>query len=382
MSKNKEIYDVIIIGGGIVGCSAAYYLAKYGIRSLVLESDTVAGHASGFALGSLNPLVGYGVPDLVLDYGLKSFQLHSSLSSDLLEETGIDTEYDVQPTINLAMTKDEAIDLQLQTKWQNKVKGFKSEWNSSEEMLKIEPRISSKIYGGSIIQGSVMLDPYKLTLGLLTSAEKKGAEIKYSEVIKVKSQSSGNIIITTKAETFNTNRVIFAMGPWTQFVSDWIGTKVPVEPLRGQIIKLKIDSPPINYISWSHRYISSKSDGMVWIGTTTEKVGFDERVTFEARNNMIEDVTSVFPYLQDAEMAGHTACLRPLSADGIPIIGYGIDNKNYVLATGGGKKGILYGPYLGKLAAQLTLGKTPTIDISPLRPDRNYSLNNDNKEVY
>ena len=382
MSKNKEIYDVIIIGGGIVGCSAAYFLAKYGIRSLVLERDTVAGHASGFALGSLNPLVGYGVPDLVLDYALKSFQLHSSLSSDLLEEAGIDTEYDVQPTINLAMTKDEAIDLQLQTKWQNKVKGFKSEWFSSGEMLKIEPRISSKIYGGSIIQGSVMLDPYKLTLGLLTSAEKKGTEIKYSEVIKVKSQSSGNIIITTKTETFNTNRVIFAMGPWTQFVSDWIGTKVPVEPLRGQIIKLKIDAPHINYINWSHSYVSSKPDGMVWIGTTTEKVGFDERVTFEARNNMIEDVTSVFSYLQNAEMAGHTACLRPLSADGIPIIGYGKDNKNYVLVTGGGKKGILYGPYLGKLAAQLTLGKTPTIDISPLKPDRNYSLNNDNKEVY
>ena len=81
-------------------------------------------------------------------------------------------------------------------------------------------------------------------------------------------------------------------------------------------------------------------------------------------------------------MAGHTACLRPLSADGIPIIGYGKDNKNYVLVTGGGKKGILYGPYLGKLAAQLTLGKTPTMDISPLRPDRSYALNNDNEEVY
>ena len=85
MTLNKNQYEVVIIGGGIVGCAASYFLAKQGVRSLILERDTVAGHSSGFALGGLNPLGGFGIPGPLSEFSLKSFDLHTNIHSELFE---------------------------------------------------------------------------------------------------------------------------------------------------------------------------------------------------------------------------------------------------------------------------------------------------------
>jgi glycine oxidase len=374
MSINKNHYEVVIIGGGIVGCATSYFLAKQGVRSLILERDTVAGHASGFALGGLNPLGGVGIPGLLSEFSLESFELHKNIHQELFENIGIDTEYDSHLHITLAMSDAESEAIQSKLPWQQSIKGFNVEWKSKEDILTIEPRISPGIIGGSIIQNIATVDPYKTTLAFLVGAEKLGSQIKYTEVISVNLEKEGYYRIKTKSDNLIAEKVVFAMGPWTQFSQEWTGLDIPVEPLRGQILKMNIEGPPLTYVSWGSNYIVTKSDDLIWLGTTEERVGFNEQTTQEARTSMLDSVLSDFPYLLDSQIVGHTACLRPLSKDGLPIIGEHPQFRNCVFATGGGRKGILYGPLMGRLTSSLITGSNVDIDISMLSPDRMFTF--------
>ena len=380
MTLNKNQYEVVIIGGGIVGCATSYFLAKQGVRSLILEKDTVAGHASGFALGGLNPLGGFGIPGLLSEFSLKSFDLHTDIYQELFENTGIDTEYDTHLHITLAMSDQESDAIKNKLKWQQTVNKFNVEWKSKDDILAIEPRISPNIIGGSIIQNVATVDPYKNTLAFLMGAEKLGSQIKYTEVISVNLEKGGYYRIKTKSDNLIAEKVVFAMGPWTQFTKEWTGIDLPVEPLRGQILKMKIDGPPLTYVSWGSNYIVTKSDDLIWLGTTEERVGFNEKTTNDARKSMLDSVLSLFPYLLDAQVVGHTACLRPLSLDGLPILGPIKEFENLIVSTGGGRKGILYGPLMGKLTSELITGTNIDIDISMLTPNRvfEYSQESDN----
>tara|TARA_B100000676_G_scaffold308653_1_gene370065 strand:+ start:748 stop:1905 length:1158 start_codon:yes stop_codon:yes gene_type:complete len=380
MTLNKNQYEVVIIGGGIVGCATSYFLAKQGVRSLILEKDTVAGHASGFALGGLNPLGGFEIPGLLSEFSLKSFDLHTDIYQELFENTGIDTEYDTHLHITLAMSDQESDAIKNKLKWQQTVNKFNVEWKSKDDILAIEPRISPNIIGGSIIQNVATVDPYKNTLAFLMGAEKLGSQIKYTEVISVNLEKEGYYRIKTKSDNLIAEKVVFAMGPWTQFTKEWTGIDLPVEPLRGQILQMKIEGPPLTYVSWGSNYIVTKSDDLIWLGTTEERVGFNEKTTNDARKSMLDSVLSLFPYLLDAQVVGHTACLRPLSLDGLPILGPIKEFENLIVSTGGGRKGILYGPLMGKLTSELITGTNIDINISMLTPNRvfEYSQESDN----
>ena len=102
--------DVVIVGGGIVGIATAYYLAKAGVRSVVVERDSVGSHASGFAYGGLSPLVdaGPGHPSPASALAEEGMRLHRELATSLPEETGVNTEYRLRPSLSLAFTEAEA----------------------------------------------------------------------------------------------------------------------------------------------------------------------------------------------------------------------------------------------------------------------------------
>jgi glycine oxidase len=86
--------DVVIVGGGIAGMTSAYYLAKSGVRSVVIERDAIGSHASGFAYGGLSPLSGFGIPGPLAEIAQDGMRLHRELSKSLFEEIGIDSTFD------------------------------------------------------------------------------------------------------------------------------------------------------------------------------------------------------------------------------------------------------------------------------------------------
>jgi len=363
--------DVVIVGGGIVGLATAYYLGKQGKKTLVIERDAVGSHASGFAYGALSPLGGDGIPGPVLPLTIEAMKHHQEFSQSLPEETGVDIQYRLKPTLSLAFEEEEAQRLKDSFAWQQKQQGYKVGWLNAQEVNSLEPRIAAEALGGVYTEGPAEVDPYRFVLALLQASEKKGMTIRHGDVTGLIEDGTGLKGVKLGGDQVSCHEVVLAMGPWTIAASNWIGMPVPIEPLKGQILRMNWQGNAIDCtVGWAGNYASTKPDGLVWAGTTEEFVGFDETLTVEARNKIMSSVLKIMPSLESAELVQQTACLRPYSTDGLPILGPVPGHKGVYLATGAGRKGILLGPVMGSAVADLILDGRTDLPVEPFAPGR------------
>ena len=364
--------DVVIVGGGIVGCLSGYLLARQGLKVTLLEADSVGSHASGFAFGEMGPMEGAGIPDPLLDFGVWSLNRHISLAAELKEDSGVDNQHQVCARLKLAFHAEAVQQYQDDLKWQQKVGGFQVDWLEPADVVKMEPRANPDCLGASYLQGAGSVDPYRYTLAAGQAAEKRGMEILLRRVTGLISEGNRCLGVTTETGRIEAGIVVLAMGPWSQHASDWCGVNIPVTPLKGQILRLRHSGAPVRTsIHYSGSYVVTKSDGLIWAGTTEELVGFDEATTSQARDKIMGDLLRMIPSLEDAELVQHTACLRPLSSDGLPIVGKVPGWQNLYLGTGAGRKGILWSTGMCHGLTDLIVnGNTDVPGVDALDPAR------------
>jgi glycine/D-amino acid oxidase-like deaminating enzyme len=328
---------VVIIGGGIAGMATAYYLAKAGIRSTVIERDGLASHASGFAYGGLSG----GIPN------------------------GPEPN---QPVIrhSMALNDDEASALTQHLAWQQAQPGYQVTMLDHDQVLALEGRVNPDVVAGMHIQGGADVEPYRLTLALAEAAEKMGVVIRTGNVVGLHHHGSQVRGVALEGEEIPAETVVLAMGPWSDAATEWTGVNVPVRPLKGQIIRLQAPGKPYAFSigHLKHYAMTKPADGFVWCGTTEEEAGFDESKTTESRDAIIESTLLMLPSLADADLALQTACLRPVTPDNVLMLGGmpGIDGL--YIATGGGRQGIMMGPGMGQITADLIMGTDPGVDLA------------------
>ena len=360
--------DVIVVGGGIAGCLTGYLLAKAGVSVTILERDAVGSHASGFAFGGLGPLEGAGIPDTILDFSVWCFRRHETLYEELREETGIDTQFHHRDRLNLAFTEAEAAQQKAAIEWQARLPGFKVEWLEAAEAVKAEPRTNPACLGASYAQGTGAVEAYRYNLAAAQAAEKYGATILQRRVVGLLGDGGQCRGVRLETGELAAGAVVLAGGPWAGGMSDWCGVDIPVRPLKGQIIRLQLaENSMVASLNYAGSYAASKPDGLIWAGTTEEEAGFDEELTTAARDKVMGDLLKMAPSLAEAELVQQTACLRPLSADGMPIMGAVPGWENLYLATGGGRKGILWSTGMAQGLADLMLeGSSDVPDLAAL----------------
>jgi glycine oxidase len=139
--------DVVIVGGGIAGMTTAYYLAKSGVPSVVIERDAIGSHASGFAYGGLSPLSGFGIPGPMAEIAQDGMRLHRELSKTLFDETGIDVDFRMRSSLALAFSEADVQRLHAALPWRQSQPGYAVRWLDIAEARKIEPRISDETLG-------------------------------------------------------------------------------------------------------------------------------------------------------------------------------------------------------------------------------------------
>ena len=131
-------------------------------------------------------------------------------------------------------------------------------------------------------------------------------------------------------------------------------------PLKGEILRYDLGGEPPVPVSlwWGSDYASSKPDGLLHVGATHSDAGFDEEASKEGRQDIRRSAERVLPFLANRRVSQQTACLRPVTPDGLPIVGELQEVNGLVVATGGGPIGIELGPAIGKLAAEIATGQS------------------------
>ena len=381
-AKHKETQvtnspEVLVIGAGIAGCASAYYLAKAGAKVLVIDKDNVGTHASKYALGLLNPLTGSENPGKNEKLMSESFKIHKELWPVLLEESGIDFQPRTIDHIELFMTEKES-EVHSEEMWRwEKTEGFKFQKLTSEDILKMDSRISQNVHSGAFLGGIGIVDSGKLTLAFSEAAKSYGAEfLKLSAVDFVPNGTKGEAI-TTDQGILHFEKLIVAMGPWSKITSKWFNYPVPITPLKGEIVYFKGTEDPYNIHlelkeGEDHGSCSviTKADGHTWLAATETPSGLDETTTEKARKTLMNTVRTILPDLSESKIVNQTACLRPIAPDLRPIIGKLPEWDNVFMATGAGKKGILISPIIGSSTSDIVLTGNTHLPIEWASPQR------------
>ncbi len=372
--------DVVIIGGGVAGCSTACYLAREGVTSLVIERDGIGSQASGVAAGMLAPLAEATAPGPAFDLAYRSLRLHPEQARQLREETGVDVLYAEQPILRVAFTEDEERHLLEQVAWQQRLEPSRGPgahvavaWVRGDDLPRLEPRMARGARGAILSTYEGQVDAYRLVVAFAEAATRRGATIRNGSVVGVRrdgDRMTGVVLAT--GEVVEGGKYLFAMGPWASHGGAWLGIPVPVEPLRGQLVKLKPapDTAPRHTLFHGGNYVMAKVDGSVLAGTTEERVGFEVRVTSEGRAACATAVHRLAPALEGAEVMEYRAGLRPVSGDGLPLLGAVPGWSNVYMAAGYGRKGILLSAVTGQsMAALIAHGRSP-VSLEPFAAGR------------
>jgi glycine/D-amino acid oxidase-like deaminating enzyme len=244
-------------------------------------------------------------------------------------------------------------------------------WLDIAEARRVEPRISDETLGATLIEGGGAVEPYRLVLALTRAAEHLGVRVRHGRAIGLRRDGGRVTGVVLERETLGCAAAVLALGPWSADASDWIGVPIQVRPLKGQIIRLQAPGPPVDCsVGWGHNYATTKTDGLLWAGTTEEEAGFDEKSTPAARDVISDALLRMLPAMADAQVAQQTACLRPVASDGLLVLGGVPGLDQLYVATGGARKGILYGPAMGQAIADLVLGRDARGALDPFAPGR------------
>lgn len=371
---------VVVVGAGVIGCATAYFLSKEGVRVTVLEQESVGSGASVCAMGGLILMSHELAAGPHLDLGVQARDLLYAMYEQVQVDSGVNLLWNSKPHLALAFDGQEEDWLR---KRREEVRyAFTSEWLDRTEVLRIEPRINPEVCGGYYTPLSLQLDSYRLTLAYASAVESLGGTYLQRRVTGWRRTSTSVTAVYHAGGEVHCDAVVLCMGPWTKTAAEWLGFETPVIGVKGERLLLRFTGAPLNVHLSSPRYgfLVHQADGLWSVGARggravdddAEDEAGDAQPTVDAKIEMLGWAESQMPCLADAELVQHLAGIRPVSADGLPLIGQVPGFENVFMATGHGHSGIGLSAVTGRIVADLVVRGTSGIrvDLATFSPAR------------
>jgi len=358
--------DVLIVGAGVVGCASAWFLAREGVSVTLVEREDVAAQASGAAAGMLLPFGEAHCEGPFLDWAERSLALFPELCAELRERSGIDPEFEPSGALHVAASPEEADALRQRAR---RFPDRDLEWLGPREARDLEPPLSPEIHGALLSPREAHVRSPLLAQAYAAAAVEIGARIERGVSVEGLRRRGGRVIgVETSTGPRDAGTVLLCAGVWTPAVAPF---RLPVEPVRGQILSLDNGQPPLRHlVVGSEAYLVPKRDARVVVGATEERVGFDRRVTAAGLASLLDAAPRLVPGLAECAFRDAWAGLRPCTPDRLPVIGRAPGSEGLLVAAGHHRNGVLLSPMTGRRVADLVLGKPGAPGAEAFRPER------------
>ncbi|MGZ4133555.1 MAG: glycine oxidase ThiO [Tumebacillaceae bacterium] len=366
--------DTLIIGGGVIGCSIAYELAKRGCKPLVIDKDALGSQATSAGAGMLGAQVEMHQPGAMFELGLASRALFPELQQELLDIGGVDIELQTPGIFRVAVDEADRHDLLERQRWQQ-AHGQRAIWMEDEEMRRELGDLVSTTYGALYLPDDHQVRNPQLMHALSSSAKKLGARfMEQTAMIGFCTENGAVVGVKTINGEIRADRVIIAAGAWSGLLANQMGLDVPIFPVKGQSFFLNAYAPPTPYTIFTHGcYILPKRNGQIYVGATEEEAGFDRRPNLGSLARLSSRATELMPKIGQLPFDKPIAGLRPGSADGLPFLGAVPGVAGLYVASGHFRNGVLLSAITGKVMAELLTGDTPSIDLQPFAVERAFA---------
>jgi len=360
--------EIVIIGGGVMGASTSYHLAKRGFKNIVLlEKEEY------FGTGATGRCAGGVRYQFSTEINIKLSLQSLPMIEQFKEELNQDVNYKQYGYLLVATNQNEVNKFKHNVELQNKL-GVPTEFLTGDKVRKRLPLMKfDDALAGTFNQKDGTVDPNSVVMGYINAAQKLGVQtISNVEVIGI-NVSGGEIeSVQTNLGEIKTRTILNVAGPWSSQIGKMAGVEIPVTPLRRQMFttnplkEIPEDFPFVIDFSKS-LYFHREGDGLlIGMSNQNEKPGYDQNVdeNFELAN--LEAAIERMPLVEKASRASHWAGLYEVTPDAHPIYG-ATDVKGFFLCTGFSGHGFMHGPISGKLMSEFILdGKFSSVDVSTL----------------
>jgi glycine oxidase len=360
-----KTWDVIIIGGGIIGLSLALELRKGGATVLVIDKGEPGREASYAAGGMLvdNPLetrpalqpLATASARMYPEF-VREIQLESELKIDLRDQGAL-----------LFLSQEEI------------AKAGSAELRSAEghstpeilspaALIELEPAMAVPKYPGFFLRER-SVDPRALSAAAHVAAKRRGVDFSSGDAVTEVNLSDGRVTgVSARKTSFLSSKVVNCAGAWSGQIPPH---KFPTRPIKGQMLCLLSPARELlkHVIRTPEVYLIPRSDGRILVGATVEEAGFDKRTDIETIQKLHRAAVALVPELGNGKILEDWAGLRPRTPDSLPILGT-TATPGYYVATGHFRDGILLAPITARVMAQIIAGNRPEHDLSAFSSDR------------
>ncbi len=347
--------DVVVIGGGIIGATIAFALARHGWRVTLIERETIGDGASVASAGIVSPLDQRQYPTELQQLLWRSLRSYPWLVGTLQEETGLSVGYQQWGTLLLAESEAEVPMLQELGQWLEGA-GFTAEWLDGPATRESEPLAPVHVQGGLLIEdGASVLVP-QLVRAAIIGAQQRGATVlEHTAVVQLEVAGERVVAVQTARERLPTDTVVLAAGAWSGQLVAPLGVPLPTVPVKGQMALIDGSSSRPRHIIGAlgaTGYVVPRADGLIWLGTTVERGRWGTRPTAQGLWQCIDTARRLAPALLQEEIHLVGAGLRPGTADDLPILGRLPGWRNLWVAAGHFRLGVMLAPVTADLLTE------------------------------
>ncbi len=366
-----ETTDVVIIGGGVIGCAIAYFLRQQQVNVVLLERGEIGGQASGAAAGLLAPLGPLSGPGPFADLVLAGFSHLIELVPELEEVSGIQVGFERTRALRVVRNPKRVVNLQKRMeKWQPL--GLHMHWLDGDEARRREPLLTPDVCAAIYAPEESQISASHLVQAYARAAQRMGADIRSQQEVHslLKSDERVTEVHTRQGVSIRCNFVVLASGAWAAQYAEEFDIALPVSPLHGQLLSLPQPSRHLHHIVFGDAGYLVPRGNSVLVGATKDERGFDQTVTEQGTDWLYTTATRLVPELTGSSIQRSWSGLRPKTPDSHPIIDFLPTWKNVLVAAGHNSVGIILSAITGQCVAEMiTTGEIPSI-VQPFSLNR------------